>query len=89
MGVLYGGVLIRKGKIKGESKRPVVVLYMLKAKRLKIRPSGSGRDHSSKSRCGEACDCFKNSTRREKLIIRCYPLKTLHQIPHVLANFHN
>lgn len=51
-------------------------IYMLKSK-LKIRPSSG--DSSSR-----ACDCLENSTRSlEKLFIRCYPLKTLHQIPHI------
>lgn len=62
-----------------EKERTVLFfLYMLKSK-LKIRPSSG--DSSSSSR---ACDCLKNSTRSlEKLFIRCYPLKTLHQIPHI------
>ena len=45
--------------------------------------------HNSRRNSRRACDCCKNSTRREKLFCRCYPLKTLHQIPHVLAKFPN
>lgn len=58
-----------------EKGRAGLSLYMLKSK-LKIRPGGRG--------ISRACDCWEDSTRREKLFIRCYPLKTFHQIPHVI-----
>lgn len=64
----------------------VLAIYMLKTKKIKIRQDSSAGSYS----CGEAevaaaCDCYRNSTRRENNSIRCYPLKTLqYQIPHVL-----
>jgi hypothetical protein len=58
---------------------------MLKTKKIKIRQGSSTGISCGEAEVAAACDCYRNSTRRENNSIRCYPLKTLqYQIPHVL-----